>query len=426
MSAKKLTEPQNSMRSEPDGKCNVVKEVGLRPIVGRDSQNMVPRSPLAVLTINSNNSHDEKIQPRLETKKANEVELHLVDDLDFFRYKQVTTQTEDEDIDFFGRFSDEIILQIFAWLPKKTLMRCSQVCTRFNRIVHTDILWTRLDLGGRHIKAEALGHIISRGVVILRLAQTNISDPILNFSTPEVNWDTFQSKLQYLDLSMATISLPSLQLLLSKCRKLKKLSLEHAKVNDEVCFQLSKNKELETLNMTMCEGLTVRAVITLMQKLQELRSLNISWTCLDVTSLEALIMNITPEILRLNISGCKRTMTDKHLKVLANRCTKLIALEIADSNELTTAGVESLAKLKNLEYLSLARCYNVEFERLLTPNLLPSLLYLNVFGVMNDDTFKALETAFPAIEFNKFIHSSIARPTIGNRRTSIWGLRTRD
>lgn len=37
-----------------------------------------------------------------------------------------------------------------------------------------------------------------------------------------------------------------------------------------------------------------------------------------------------------------------------------------------------------------------------------------------------LEKTFKNIGINKFIHSSVARPTVMPRRTSIWGLRTRD
>lgn len=56
----------------------------------------------------------------------------------------------------------------------------------------------------------------------------------------------------------------------------------------------------------------------------------------------------------------------------------------------------------------------------------PSLTYLDIFGLMRDENIEILGQAHPKIGFNKFIHSSVARPTVGNRRTSIWGLRTRD
>lgn len=78
--------------------------------------------------------------------------------------------------DNFELLSDEMILQIFKWLPKKTLLRCGYVSRRFNRCASDESLWTRLDLGGRSLKAGAMENVLKRGVVILRLAQTEVSN----------------------------------------------------------------------------------------------------------------------------------------------------------------------------------------------------------------------------------------------------------
>lgn len=57
---------------------------------------------------------------------------------------------------------------------------------------------------------------------------------------------------------------------------------------------------------------------------------------------------------------------------------------------------------------------------------MPSLLYLDIFGMLTEAALSVLEQTFSNISINKFLHSSVARPTVGTRRTSIWGLRTRD
>lgn len=57
---------------------------------------------------------------------------------------------------------------------------------------------------------------------------------------------------------------------------------------------------------------------------------------------------------------------------------------------------------------------------------MPSLTYLDIFGMLSDAAMEVLEKQMPKIGINKFIHSSVGRPTVGTRRTSIWGLRTRD
>lgn len=59
-------------------------------------------------------------------------------------------------------------------------------------------------------------------------------------------------------------------------------------------------------------------------------------------------------------------------------------------------------------------------------NKLPSIGYLDIFGVLSEQALNVLQNSFPEVGINKFIHSAVARPTVGSRRTSIWGLRTRD
>jgi len=54
---------------------------------------------------------------------------------------------------------------------------------------------------------------------------------------------------------MAVISTSALETLLSKCKNLKKLSLEHVHVNKNICLEISKNINLEALNLTMCNGI---------------------------------------------------------------------------------------------------------------------------------------------------------------------------
>lgn len=57
---------------------------------------------------------------------------------------------------------------------------------------------------------------------------------------------------------------------------------------------------------------------------------------------------------------------------------------------------------------------------------LESLQFLDIFGVLSEQALTILSSKFPDVGINKFKHSAVARPTVGSRRTSIWGLRTRD
>ncbi|EDV92620.1 GH18735 [Drosophila grimshawi] len=326
-------------------------------------------------------------------------------------------------INYFDKLSDEILLGIFKWLPKKTLLRIATVCRRFHYCARDETLWTRLDLGLRTLRPLALEQVVRRGVPVLRLAQTDIQDPAFTCEPSSID---FQSRLQYLDLSLASISLSSLHTLLAHCRQLKKLSLEHADVNDEICFEISKNKALETLNLSMVGGLQAGSVRQMMESLKKLISLNISWTDLSADAVTALVTHIPSNVIRLNVAGCRRVLSDAHVVTLQKRCPQLLELDLSDCNSLTPTALAAIMKFNSLEYLSVSRCYLIPAAKFIELKNMTSLTYLDIFGMLSDAAMEVLEKQMPKISINKFIHSSVGRPTVGTRRTSIWGMRTRD
>lgn len=147
--------------------------------------------------------------------------------------------------DSFSKLSDEIVLHIFQYLPKKTLTRLALVNTRFSRISLDESLWVRMDLGNKSLRSGAVGSLLSRGLIICRLAQAKIQRPIFDDTTEGI-----QFKLQYLDLSLASIDKVSLAQLLSTCRILKKLSLEQLSVDYDVCKEIAKNSRIEVRLMS--------------------------------------------------------------------------------------------------------------------------------------------------------------------------------
>ncbi|XP_034661774.1 S-phase kinase-associated protein 2 [Drosophila subobscura] len=346
----------------------------------------------------------------------------LVGKESFFVYRTAAMSAHiNSGINYFDKLSDEILLDIFKWLPKKTLLRMATVSRRFNRCSRDETLWTRLDLGLRTLCPAALEQIVRRGVLVLRLAQANIQEPAF---TPLVS--EFKSRLQYLDLSMTSISRVSLRTLISQCRQLKKLSLENAELNDEICAEIANNKSLEALNLTMASGLTARSVRLMMESLKNLSSLNISWTDLSADAVTALVTHISPNVIRLNVAGCRRVLFDSHVRSLQTRCPQLLELDLSDCNSLTPAAIEAIMQFQMLEYLSVSRCYLIPAASFIELKEMSSLTYLDIFGMLSDGAMEALEQQMPKMGINKFIHSSVSRPTVGSRRTSIWGLRTRD
>lgn len=138
------------------------------------------------------------------------------------------------------------------------------VCKRWCQIAIDEALWTRLDLGSKVLSDGNLGHIIPRGVQILRLAQAEIASPVFHLNS-EAAATHYSSKLQYLDLSMAVIAPWDLAILLAKCKYLKKLSLEKCVLDGSCCVAIGENVNLEVLNLTMCEGMDVECIRNLMK-----------------------------------------------------------------------------------------------------------------------------------------------------------------
>ncbi|XP_056635293.1 S-phase kinase-associated protein 2 [Diorhabda carinulata] len=328
---------------------------------------------------------------------------------------------------YFDLLSDEVILYILRWLPKTYLMDIALVCKRFHRLTQDESLWTRMDVSNRHLQAGELGKIMSKQVVVLRLARSSVKYPPILPGVKAALPD-FKSRLLYLDLSMAYISPQSLTILLSKCRRLKKLSLENVQVNDEVLIALSANKDIEVINFAMAAGMMEDGFKYLLANCRKIRELNLAWTYLNTPSIQYICKNLPSTMDRLNLSGCRKLLTDKHVFDLVSSCPRLRELDLSDCTSITGEAVERLTVLEELNFLALSRCYLIPYKSLLYLKKIYNLSYLDIHGGYNDaDELRTIQEGLGAkVQINKFKFSSIARPTVGMRRSSIWNMRVRD
>ncbi|XP_045136945.1 S-phase kinase-associated protein 2-like [Portunus trituberculatus] len=346
---------------------------------------------------------------------------------EFFVYKRRKLDNFSGD-DKFNRMSDELILAVLRWLPKFMLARCAQVSRRWKRLAFDESLWRRLDLGGKTLKPGVVGRVILRGCVILRLAKAEVGTPI--FSPQLQHLPTLlpvRSKLQYLDLSMAVIQPQALEELLSVCFDLKKLSLEHCTLTQSVCSYIAKNASLETLNLAMCYGLCHSYIVEILTQCKRLHCLNLAWTGLSSEDLRVICRRFPASLERLNLSGCRNTLSDSHVRLLSEQSSGLVELDVSDATQLTASAVSSIIKhLTRAEYLAFSRCYAIQPDTYLELKAMPNLLYLDLYGILNDSALNTLRQSLQHIKINKYLFSSVARPTVGIRRTSVWGLRVRD
>lgn len=332
-----------------------------------------------------------------------------------------------EKTNYFELLSDEVILQILRWLPKTFLRDIALCCKRFYRLTHDESLWTRMDVSNKHLGAGELGKIMSKQVIVLRLAKSEIMyKPILP-GCKAYSAD-FRSRLLYLDLSMAHISVDSLVILFSKCRRLKKLSLENVPVNDDVLLALSANKDIEVLNLTMCNGIQEDGLRYLLTNCRQLRELNLSWTYLTSDSVEYICDNLPATMDRLNLSGCRKLLLDKHVASLVANCPRLRELDLSDCTSITGESVRQITYLEDLTFVALSRCYLIPYRSLSHLRKLVNLSFLDIHGgfIEGDDLKEVQNDLGAVVQINQFKFSSVARPTVGQRRSSIWNMRVRD
>lgn len=350
--------------------------------------------------------------------------------LDTFTLHKRSKQDLSNGKDPFADLSDETILEIFKWLPKPTLATCGRVCRRWMEIAFDESLWRRLDLSKKHLGPGVLGNVLNRGVVVLRLATAEIKSPVFT-DTPMLSYPADESwpscKVQYLDLSMASISEDTLCELLASCSNLKKLSLEQCTLNDRVCRMIGANHALESLNMSMTSGFTHLGITSICRGCKSLTSWNLAWTKLTTACIDSLVLTVTPMLQELNIAGCRSEITNDHVSTLVERCPHLLELDLSDATEISCDAMRAIVNgLPELQHLCISRCYSIAPTTFLTLSQMPSLQQLELFGVLGDNALHAVRRRLPNLDINKQLFSTIARPTTGIRRTSIWGLKVRD
>lgn len=115
------------------------------------------------------------------------------------------------------------------------------------------------------------------------------------------------------------------------------------------------------------------------------------------------------------------------VKKIVEACPNLVELDVSDCTNLTSSTLETIASgLPNLKRLSLSRCYNMAGSNFRQLENIGSLHHLELFGVLHDSVLASLTLDLEKININRSPFSTVARPTTGYHRTSLWGLRVRD
>uniref|UniRef100_A0A8C5VT08 S-phase kinase associated protein 2 n=2 Tax=Microcebus murinus TaxID=30608 RepID=A0A8C5VT08_MICMU len=190
---------------------------------------------------------------------------------------------------------------------------------------------------------------------------------------------------------------------------------------------LAQNSNLTRLNLSGCSGFSESALKTLLSSCSRLDELNLSW-CYDFTEkhVQVAVAHVSETITQLNLSGYRKNLQKSDVSTLVRRCPNLVHLDLSDSVMLKNDCFQEFYQLNYLQHLSLSRCYDIIPETLLELGEIPTLKTLQVFGIVPDGTLQLLKEALPHLQINCSHFTTIARPTIGNKKNQeIWGIKCR-
>uniref|UniRef100_A0A4W5Q453 S-phase kinase-associated protein 2 n=1 Tax=Hucho hucho TaxID=62062 RepID=A0A4W5Q453_9TELE len=313
---------------------------------------------------------------------------------------------------------DELLLGILSCLPLQDLLRMSRVCKRWHRLAFDESLWHSVDLVGKAQLDQALGQMLTVGVLGLRCPHTCIGEPCFTH--------TQHLHVHHMDLSSCTVTTLVLDDIISRCRLLENLSLEGLELSDHIVQSLSQNTELVRLNLCGCSGFSPDSLSQILKSCLRLEELNLSWCDFSTDHVKAVVSNIPSNITQLNLSGYRQNLTMEDVKDLVERCPNLVNLDLSDSVLMTTSSFPILQKLRSLRHLALSRCYQIHPAALADFEKFPELQTLEVYGLVQDTYLPILSKGLPRLQINTRPFSGVARPTEATRRDrTMWGMTCR-
>ena len=210
--------------------------------------------------------------------------------------------------------------------------------------------------------------------------------------------------------------------LLSHCSKLQNLSLEGLQLSDPIVDNLAQNTNLLWLNLSGCSGFSESALKTSLSSSSRLDELNLyNFTEKHV---QVAVAHVSETITQLNLSGYRKNLQRPDVSTLVGRCPNLVHLDLSDSVMLKNDCFPEFYQLNYLQYLSLSRCYDIIPKTLHELGEIPTLKTLQVFGIVPEGTLQLLKEALPHVQINCSHFTTIARPTIGNKKKQeIWGIK---
>ena len=321
---------------------------------------------------------------------------------------------------YFEDLPDEILLNIFSFLDIKGVLQCGQVSKRLRAISNDQYLWLKLNLSGREVPYDFIVKAIQNGCEYLNLGYSCV----LGGEKSEVPW-----KLKNLEISQSGDHEDLMDVdqgVLENCHFLQKLAVENLSLNSDEIEQICQSGE--TLQILSLEGCNINffyrteLIQELLTECSQLTELNMekgvgssifSNKMLLDQHVCALVDNLTPDILKLNLSS-QSCVTDEHVNTLVRRCNKITELDLSFT-DITNGSVDSIiGHLNSLEKFTI-HYTKIDFSTLLQLKSIPTLKILRCsfgWGQSEEDIekIKNLKLQLPHISINEE-HLHIASST---------------
>ena len=221
---------------------------------------------------------------------------------------------------------------------------------------------------------------------------------------------------------------------LQNCHFLQKLALDYVALNSCEIEQICQNGE--TLRILSLEGCNIdfdhrtELVQKLFSKCPQLTELNLNKgvgvspilgnNILDDSQICALVDNLTPNILKLNL-GLQHHIKDKHVNTLVRRCNKITELDLSTIS-ITKDSIESIVRhLNSLEKLDL-NFTDIDLSKILLLRSIPTLKVLHCFhGPVNTEKIKNLKLKLPHISVNEdYLHIASSKKEVSGSIDPDW------
>lgn len=278
----------------------------------------------------------------------------------------------------------EVWLSILSLLPAPALISVSRTCTSLRRLGQDPGLWTRVSIDWQSIKnkSQSCEDLVIRCLKLQQLTITNrtfeqVNSPMILGIIKKASRDSVTSLVISPELCLSNSAVSGL----GRLSQLTSLELAGDWIKSSAVTELGHLEHLERLKMPGSEQVTSGDFKTLFTKLKKLKLVDVSECKKGMTdmSLIALVKN-NPDLEYLAIDECE-LVTGKGVKMLADCCPKLKHISLDGCYQVNDAATSKLAtSCSLLSYVSLS--LNMIKDNTLTKlgQNCPSLEFLNLFG----------------------------------------------